>query len=297
MRPLKVAADTLRGRVHLRDAARDAIARVVGPPAADAPVLDPAATELVLAPHLDDAVLSCWSTLVSPSDVAVVNVFAAPPRSSVLTAYDRIAGASSSAARMVERAAEDKAALGLAGRTPLNLPLLESSYRKRAPAVAEVLATIADSVPAVSAVLAPAGIGLHPDHLLVRAAALRLARAGVPLRLYADLPYCVAYGWPAWVTRTRPDPHLDVDAHWSSALAGVRRLGAGLKPQVHELTADEQSAKLAALRRYATQYATLSRGPLDVLADPLVLAFEVTWGVVTAPGPHPRGARGSTRTR
>ncbi|HVL96443.1 MAG TPA: hypothetical protein VM266_11340 [Solirubrobacteraceae bacterium] len=286
-RSARLLVDVARGRTHPRDALEAALPSAA-PRRPAAPVHDPDAPALVLSPHLDDAVLSCWHVLSGPGDVTVANVFTAPPPDGVLTHYDRVAGASASAAMMARRLDEDRAALGRAGREPLALGLLESAYRRRAPATGAIAAALGAQVGRARMVHAPAAIAGHPDHVLVRDAALRLARAGVPVRLYADLPYCVAYGWPSWVTGGERDPHLDVDAHWAPALETLRADGWALAPEVVRLDADAQAAKLAALRDYATQYATLTRGPLDVLASPLVLGFEVTWSLA------PRDARGGT---
>lgn len=242
-----------------------------------------------MSPHLDDAVLSCWSVLREHRELIVVNVFtAAPNDESLLTPYDRIAGAGSSATMMRARVREDRDALALAGHSPVNLDLLEAAYRDRAPSVDAVLSALDRHVPATAGVLAPAAIGLHPDHVLVRSAAIRLARAGVPVLLYADLPYCVTYGWPEWVTGEPSPSHLDVGAHWSSALGSLEANGVDLQPHVHVLDREQQRAKLEALRAYETQYATLSRGPLEVLAHPAIIGYEVSWTLTV---------RGSTRTR
>ena len=42
------------------------------------------------------------------------------------------------------------------------------------------------------------------DHVAVRDAALAVTRSpGLPLRLFADLPYAAAFGWPSPVTGAR----------------------------------------------------------------------------------------------
>ena len=85
----------------------------------------------VLSPHFDDAVLSCWHVLSAPGPVVVVNVFAgAPPSGWPLGWWDQRTGATDSAARAREREREDDAALGVAGRSPINLDLLEAQYRR-----------------------------------------------------------------------------------------------------------------------------------------------------------------------
>src|SRR4029079_17519174 len=73
--------------------------------------VDPSAGELVLSPHLDDAVLDCWSVLASDRDVSVVNIFAGVPENMGVTLWDSITGARDSAERVLERIAEDGAAV------------------------------------------------------------------------------------------------------------------------------------------------------------------------------------------
>lgn len=276
---MKRAVDVLRGRVHPLDAVEAAVPRIVRDEHASGPAYDPAAARLVLSPHLDDAVLSCWGELSADGEVAVVNVFSARPDAADCSLYDRIAGATDARVRMEERAVEDRHALALSGRAPRNLHFLESAYRRRAPAARHLLRALGGHCPAASAVLAPAGIGFHPDHLLVRNAALLLRRGGMPVELYADMPYCAAYGWPAWVTGQPPRANLVIDAYWEPALDAVSARGLTLTSVPRTLTDEQRSSKLEAMRRYATQYPTLTRGPLDVLAHPEVLGFELKWRV------------------
>ncbi|MDQ6811477.1 MAG: hypothetical protein M3Z95_06230, partial [Actinomycetota bacterium] len=91
---------------------------------------DPAAAELVLSPHWDDAVLDCWSLLSSERELNVVNIFAGVPTPGRVTIWEKVLGASDSAERARERIAEDARALGRAGREGLNLPLLDAKYRQ-----------------------------------------------------------------------------------------------------------------------------------------------------------------------
>ena len=233
---------------------------------------DPAAPPLLLSPHLDDAVVDCWSVLTAPGELNVVNVFTRVPPPGTTTHWDRIVGAADSADLMRRRIEEDRAALALAGRTPVNLDLLEYQQRedRREPTLAELDAQITAAVPAASRVHAPAVLGtLHPDHARIRAYALACAARGTPVELYADLPYAVVYGWPHWVTGEPRDPHLDVDAYWRERPAG--------EPRVVRLDDGQAAAKLAAMRAYATQFPSLDRGPIGLLSNPRVHRFEVFW--------------------
>ena len=129
----------------------------------------------VLSPHFDDAVLSCWHVLSAPGPVAVVNVFAAaPPDGCPLGWWDQRTGATDSTVRAREREREDEAALALTGRRPTNLDLLEAQYRREPASVDVVAERIAREVHGCDVLYAPAVLGAHDDHVLVRDAALRL---------------------------------------------------------------------------------------------------------------------------
>jgi LmbE family N-acetylglucosaminyl deacetylase len=239
------------------------------------------APALLLSPHLDDAVIDGWSVLTRETDVQVVNLCARPPRPGGVFWWDRICGAEDSAALFRMRIEEDRDALALAGHEPINLPFLEAQYRegRRPPSLREIDAALARAVPTVSAVYAPAVLGtVHPDHALLRSYALALARSGLPARLYADLPYCVAYGWPGWVTGEETDPHVDIEAYWRASQPGPE-LCQRHSARVVRLTEDEATAKLAAMRTYRTQFPALDGGPIGRLSNPAVHAFEVFWPV------------------
>jgi LmbE family N-acetylglucosaminyl deacetylase len=234
---------------------------------------DPKAPPLLLSPHLDDAVIDCWSVITAEGTLNVVNVFAGVPPAGRATRWDRIVGAADSAELMRTRIAEDREALGRAGRSPVNLDFLAHQHRedRRPPRLAAIDAELTHAAPAASRVYAPAALGTpHPDHVRVRDYALACARAGVPVELYADLPYAVVYGWPHWVTGDPPDPNLDVDAYWGDDTP------AG-EPRVVQLEHEEAAAKLEAMRVYATQFPSLDRGPIGLLRNPKVHPFEVFW--------------------
>ncbi|HEX3510317.1 MAG TPA: hypothetical protein VHT27_04370 [Solirubrobacteraceae bacterium] len=239
---------------------------------------DPGAPELVLSPHFDDAVLDVWSVLSGPGDVRVVNIFAGVPEAGRITVWDATTGAGDSSARVAERIAEDAQALALASREPINLGFLDAQYRKPPPpALAAIDAAVTAAVPAVSRVYAPAGIGSHTDHVLARRYGRMLLRAGVPVTLYAELPYCVLHGWPSWVDGREPDPHRDIDPFWMSFLEEVPELPPLREASVLRLDPPAASGKLAAMRCYRTQYACLSYGARGLLDDPEIHGYEVRW--------------------
>jgi hypothetical protein len=257
---------------------------------------DAGARELLLSPHWDDAVLDCWSLLAGSRRLQVVNVFAGIPAPGRLAIWDAITGAEDSAARARERIEEDALALARAGREPLNLGLLDAQYRIGAPepglaaldqALCEGLGETSggpDSGGALATarVYVPAAIGGHADHLLVRRYGRMLARAGIPVTLYADLPYCVLHGWPPWVDGAAEEPHRNIDAFWLSFLAQVPELGELRAAEVERLAPEQAAQKLEAMRAYATQFPCVNYGGL-LLEHPGIHGFEVRWALQPVP--------------
>jgi LmbE family N-acetylglucosaminyl deacetylase len=215
-----------------------------------------------------------------------VNVFAGSPRPGFVTDVDRICGATDSAAHMAERRAEDAEALALAGRAPTNLPFLDRQYRgPREPfSLRRLDAAVATAVGPVSELYAPAALGSgHTDHRLVRRLARAASAAGIRVRLYADLPYAVAFGWPHWVTGEPLEPRRVVDAYWEPSLRTVPEVHALGDARVVRLTSEQAGQKLAAMRAYRTQFPALDGGPAGRLSNPAVHGFEVFWDL-TGPG-------------
>jgi LmbE family N-acetylglucosaminyl deacetylase len=225
---------------------------------------------VVLSPHPDDAVFSCWHLLEQP-DVHVVTVFTGepspgtpPPR------WDRITRTT-----MRDRLEEDRRALALAGCEPVHLGILDSQYREGDQDLDELVEAIRNA--GGSELAAPAAIGGHSDHELVRDAALRLAEEGMAVTLYADLPYATEFGWPPWVTGAEPHPHVDVDAYWAEAIDVLQ----GYAPQAVELSGASVARKIEAMRAYDNQFPVLE-GPFQRLTHPDVVRYEVVFRATLA---------------
>jgi LmbE family N-acetylglucosaminyl deacetylase len=224
-----------------------------------------ASQTVVISPHLDDAVLSCWHLL---EGATVVNVFTGLPEPGTVGWWDTLTGSSDSLERMHERRAEDAAALGLAGAEAVALDLLDEQYRANGgpPAVVEALA---DQLPAADEVFVPMGVFLSADHALVRDAARQLRD---DVRIYADHPHAGIWGLPGWVTGRADATSLDVEGAWRSNMVAAGIDPEALRPQVYELDDDSFERKLAAVRTYRTQVAALEReAPFEQLR------WEVTW--------------------
>jgi LmbE family N-acetylglucosaminyl deacetylase len=219
---------------------------------------------IVVSPHLDDAVLSCWHVLEA-GDATVVSVFTGVPESGVSGWWDRLTGAPDSAARVRERLLEDDRALALPGVDSVRLDLLDEQYRNGAvPPLAEALA---EHLAEADEVFVPLGLFFSADHDLVRRAALELRDDAV---LYADHPHVALWGLPSWVTGENGS--LDVDAAWRQRMAEAGLDPAALSATVHPLDDDSFDRKVAAVRSYGTQLEALEReAPLAQLR------WEVTW--------------------
>ncbi|MEJ7569156.1 MAG: PIG-L family deacetylase [Gaiellaceae bacterium] len=236
-------------------------------------MLDETSSSVVLSPHLDDAALSCWSVL-SETKATVVNVFAGVPAPGVVGEWDRVVGSTDGASLVAMRRREDRVALHELGCQAVYLDFLESQYRD-GDSVEDIVATIRNALGDATEIVVPAGIGGHPDHLQVRAAALRIAAAScLPLRLYAELPYAAAFGWPAWVTGMPANGRLDIDAYWDLFLAEEFGNWRSLNCDIRRLDDQDHRTKLACLERYETQFALLNGGPLERLRNPAITGFE-----------------------
>jgi LmbE family N-acetylglucosaminyl deacetylase len=228
---------------------------------------------VILSPHLDDAVLSCWHLLSGPGDVSVINVFAGSPPPGTVAWWDAESGASDPLVRMDERRAEDREAMAVAGRSATNLDFLDGQYEP-GDQLDDVVARLRDLVDPGSIVYAPAALGEHTDHEQVRTAALALAASGQSVRLYADHPHAVRLGWPASINGFTSGSGPDVDELWHRRLAD-----AGLdRParEVHRLGAAEQERKLRAVSAYRTQIASLGATFGHVEGFP-AFPYEIVW--------------------
>jgi hypothetical protein len=204
---------------------------------------------LVVSPHFDDGVLSCWSLIAGDDDVAVLTVFTQGPEPGLVADWDRDTGVDS-ATRMQQRALENHAALSLAGREPVDLGLKEAIYGGTGVDLAMLGARLRDA----DVVYVPAGVGVehvNREHVLVRDACLAVRD---DCCFYADQPYS----------------HFRDDTELPSDLTAVR------SRRLVTLSEDQRLAKARAIACYAGEVAKLERafGPIT---EPPRLSHEVYW--------------------
>lgn len=246
---------------------------------------------LILSPHFDDAVLSCWHVLDGSTEVRVVNVFGGVPPADAAGWWDLAAGARSSSGVVEHRRSEDEAALALAGREAINLDFLDAQYREGPQAIEPVVERLRPLLTPDTWLWAPAALvaapderdlkalarRAHPDHVVVRDAALALHAEGSAVRLYADLPHASARGFPAWVTGQADAVASAVAESWRRclAVAGVD----GSDSEICRLSVRAFKRKVEAVRRYSSQLAALERGFGQPIDTPGLLDYEIVWGL------------------
>jgi LmbE family N-acetylglucosaminyl deacetylase len=243
--------------------------------------------DVVLSPHLDDAVLSCWHVLTQPGEVRVINVFAGVPVDLDGAAWwDRYTGAADSGKRMRERVEEDRTALALAGRSAVYLDLLDGQYRDGEQPLGPLMEQIGRLLVPDARIYAPAAFANHADHRLVREAALQLHETGFSVSLYADLPHAILHGWPGWVRGDRSSEDLAAGL-WNATLSTTGVSPMDLVPTVHELGEEIHAAKLAAVHAYRTQLRGLRQFAGRSFTDRQTLGYEVVWRLPSRPKAPP----------
>jgi LmbE family N-acetylglucosaminyl deacetylase len=229
---------------------------------------------VVISPHPDDAVLSCWDVLTRPDVRRVVTVFSGIPASDARpSAWDRLTGASDAVARASARRGEDRRALAIADCTPTHLDFLGSTHRTKTLDTAALRAAIRRSVADADVMWVPAAIGGHPDHIAARDAALE-ARGSRTCFLYADLPYAARFGWP--------DGHSGLDvAGWLTAqVTGIPVDSPVFGDYRTTLLSDSKKAtKIAALKEYQSQFTALQVSAGNGFPTGPEWSYEVFWPI------------------
>jgi len=230
-------------------------------------MLSPEYHTIVLAPHLDDGVLSCGGTLHQLAQagervlVATVMAGDAPGGASEYAQSLRERWALDTSAEAVRRA-EDAAACAILGAEFIHWPIPDCIYRGGADGtmyyqsddeifgpvhpdemelVADVAALLRD-LPPVQRILAPLTVGHHVDHIFVRRAAEKVF--GDSLWYYEDYPYVQQEG---------------------SVEAVLAQGGQEWEASVQPLTGAGLQAKIRAILAYRSQFSTFwtSRDDLE----------------------------------
>ncbi|MDR2984463.1 MAG: hypothetical protein LBV34_06450 [Nocardiopsaceae bacterium] len=234
---------------------------------------------VAVSPHLDDAALSA-SAALSIGGATIATVFTAmPPAGLRVGWWDRLTGATNSLDRQRLRLAEDEAVMRLLSATAVHLDESDAQYRDVDPDLRRAMDRLTDLLSGASEVWLPSAIGGHKDHAFARDAGLSAAIAAGhrEVMLYADFPYVIAYGWPAWVSGLPAGSYLDAAFWLADELAGTGLDEASLTPVVTKLSTEQRDLKKAVIAAYQTQAAALRLAPPDLAAEPGKLDFELAW--------------------
>ena len=242
---------------------------------------------LIISPHLDDAVLSCWHAITAAVQPAiVVTLFAGLPSAAAKVApWDSASGVTNPAEHMVRRRREDEAALGVCGARFVHCDFLDDQYRGWARPRRALIERLEELTKDAEEVWVPAGIGGHPDHVLAAEAALT-ATGGRRRVLYADLPYAAHRsaglhpgGWRSLTTRQRVQAALIRSPYVP-----------GWAPTPYLLTAQEQEAKRNCLDRYESQLSALAGAHSDWWQNRELFGLEWWWPLDEVVHPPRSGA-------
>jgi LmbE family N-acetylglucosaminyl deacetylase len=211
---------------------------------------------MVVSPHLDDAVLSCFAAL---EGATVLTVFTDGPADDSVTNWDAGCGARSSRELMALRREEDRRALAACGADVQHLGYQESAYGDTPQS--EIVATLAAELTGAGEVWMPAAVAAHLDHANVRAATAAALPPGTSVWLYADYPYRRYLGG-------------------ADATAGLTLWFAHRFPAAREISirpVADVTAKREAVRCYASQLPSLQATVDGTLLDDEHLGTEYAW--------------------
>jgi LmbE family N-acetylglucosaminyl deacetylase len=229
-----------------------------------------------IAPHLDDAVLSCGGRIALQTDagqrVLVVTICAGSPVAgtdlSPFAQYLHSAWALGDEPVSLRRE-EDRRALEVLGCDGLHLDLLDAPYRAAAygerdavfssPAADDPLSMALDPILAQlyeqqprACFYVPLGAGQHVDHQLVYAAGVRLHAQGADVVWYEDAPYAAKQ--PQAVTERRaalPDQFvpevIPIDTTLERKLAAIGEYRSQLRELFGTMAMEQVMTRYAAL--------------------------------------------------
>ena len=199
---------------------------------------------IVLSPHLDDAVFNIWHILIQ-KNTQLITVFAGLPNKNHTTLWDRVGGFKKSRDMMEARRQENEIALKGLGVTIVNLDFLDNQYINEARDEADLYNQIRSRVAKTDTVYAPIAASKlyrHPDHVLLREIGLKLKKQGYRVVFYADIPYMQIPKKPGAAYLRRLERRI------------VSFTGEKLKVSVISLDKNEVMEKNSAMKAYETQF-------------------------------------------
>lgn len=225
---------------------------------------------IILSPHFDDAVLSLGGLLAREGrDTLVATFFAGTPAVPLVRAWDKKCWFADSTQAMRERTEENRKSLrffGLSDDRIRNYEHLDVQYRfasgnpetpepELEDMVKKEINSLLQEFTSDSVKVFMPGFAVHPDHALMKNAALVVAREStVPFFLYQDLPYA----WQILEMERKP-------REYSLLERSVTRGMFAVTPHAIPLTEADMEKKLAGVALYASQIPHLGTQFLEKL--------------------------------
>jgi len=202
-------------------------------------------SNIIISPHLDDAVFSCWKTIKDSQNLLIINVFAGIPRQDTTTFWDRICGEKNSMIMVKARRHENELALDKTKATNIYLDFLDKQYRTKININNQVKKNMTQYLNKKSKILFPIALSSnyrHPDHTLLRDIGIELLDQNYNLVFYPDIPYMN-------LPKNINNKHID------QLINRIQdKLNLSVDIQVLKLSEEERQAKHAAALKYSSQY-------------------------------------------
>ena len=221
---------------------------------------------IILAPHIDDAVFSCWHALKA-GEAQVYNIFAGIPSNGTATLWDRLCGVADSRQMMQRRRRENDHIFKDLDVTSRYLDFLDNQYRHdslKPQAIAETVLKLSPENASFLAPLAGSIIMRHRDHILVREAALLLIAQGYKVAFYPDIPYM-------YLPPDSQSARLDALNKRMSELLGMH-----LQLKIHPFDSQQIRSKAHAMKAYNSQWSMTNLTSLGCLKIMSKRNYEIT---------------------
>ncbi len=147
--------------------------------------------KVILSPHLDDAIFSCWS-IIQNKNTTVITIFAGQPTKKTRTIWDAFCGEINSYKMMQKRKIENKTIMDSLYINSIVLNYLDNQYDKNRPTINQIMNEILSFCSSDCIFYVPLAISLlyrHPDHVITRNVGLALLERNRKVIFYADQPY------------------------------------------------------------------------------------------------------------
>lgn len=225
---------------------------------------------IIISPHMDDAVFSCWGSITNASKPLVISVFAGLPPAGTNTLWDFLCHEPNSSKMILRRRLENYNALKDTTASLIYLDFLDNQYLHSKlldmNIEKEITGYLNKNVPILFP-LAISKIYRHPDHIALRKIGVKLANKGYNVVFYPDIPYMILPKHPS-------DKYLEELLTRSS-----QNIGINLEITKVVITKKELTNKYQAATKYKSQYSITNLVSFGRLSKLLKLNYELLFKI------------------